>query len=712
MFDILFGWRKASKCKKLIRCVQYRLKLLKNKRSSIIRQLREDIAQLLKNGRDQSAFIRAEQLYKDQRILAIYDLLDHFCEFIIIHLPYIRRHRDCPNDINEAVSSLIFAAARCGDLPELQMIRKLFAERYGHKYSTAADELLPGNLVNHQVREKLCMKSIPDDVKHKLIDEIAIDYSLQLRPVGILDRFELQEQQGYDCSMGNSGNQCEGQIFYKNIHISKEVQMQASINEKIQVNARSNGTAVVTEPSLDKVDPHCCTHFLKNVSKLDSNEHLNPLDKPEINVGSYSSAQLSMPSQQHKVDRVTIETTSENLCRSHDGSIVYIGGVEEFKSTTQGRKYKDQRLLRFKSIKAPRCDNCGAVTSSLSALHGDGFVGEHTQISESWNGQTISRNSSKRRKSTRKKLKRRSFYQSQIYDLSVPVTLRMKDTECELYYGGECGLPPNGDPRHRTAHRRKHQKKISTEKNQSSSFKIEEKKFSPHQPINARKIPNELFFEKGGKYFPHKYNYDQRKSYNSCSVNDDMVIDCSLEHTCYFLACDNKDDWASPCWKQGRGIIRLEGFPCEESIDSCHHFCFQNRAFQNDITVSETQCLDNQSKKKEWREEDDELSDCHGSLTTSQGSSSTCSWTKTVARPQYMRNMTMPPERPKPLTTGNILRSSSCHLQQANRSRSSSSSNSSSHVHPKLPDYDDLATKFMALKKEHMQTKHAKLAMV
>ncbi|KAA3462558.1 Late embryogenesis abundant protein, LEA-14 [Gossypium australe] len=58
MFDIFFGWRKASKCKKLIKRVQCRLKLLKNKRFTIVKQLREDLAQLIKLGYQQTAFNR------------------------------------------------------------------------------------------------------------------------------------------------------------------------------------------------------------------------------------------------------------------------------------------------------------------------------------------------------------------------------------------------------------------------------------------------------------------------------------------------------------------------------------------------------------------------------------------------------------------------------------------------------------------------------
>ncbi|XVE80475.1 hypothetical protein DITRI_Ditri14bG0142700 [Diplodiscus trichospermus] len=185
MCGIRFGWRKASKCEELIRRVQCRLKFLKIKRRSIVKQLREDIVELLRNGKPETAFSHAEELFKDQSLFSVYDLLDHFCEFLILHLPYIRKHRNYPNDINEAVSTLIFAAAWCGDLPELHAVRKLFRERHGSKFIKAITELHPGNHVNSQVvKEKLCLKSIPDDMKLSLIVELAKDHALQAQHHG------------------------------------------------------------------------------------------------------------------------------------------------------------------------------------------------------------------------------------------------------------------------------------------------------------------------------------------------------------------------------------------------------------------------------------------------------------------------------------------------------------------------------------------------
>jgi len=95
--------------------------------------------------------LQVGQLIADESLASAYELLDEFCEFVLKQLSYIRRHRDRPNDINEAVSSLIFASARCGELPELGIIRNLFGQRYGERFATIAVELFPGNLVNKQV---------------------------------------------------------------------------------------------------------------------------------------------------------------------------------------------------------------------------------------------------------------------------------------------------------------------------------------------------------------------------------------------------------------------------------------------------------------------------------------------------------------------------------------------------------------------------------
>lgn len=179
MLESLFGWGKASKCKALVKIVINRVKLLRNKREILIKQLRHDVAQLFIKGQLQSSFSRIELVFKEKNLLHGYDMVEQFCECILKRLSYIRRHKDRPQDIDEALSSLIFAAARCADLPELQRLRSYFVKRYGLEFASSSVELLPGSGVNKQIIEKLSVRSPTCDSKLNLMKEIAREFNLQ-----------------------------------------------------------------------------------------------------------------------------------------------------------------------------------------------------------------------------------------------------------------------------------------------------------------------------------------------------------------------------------------------------------------------------------------------------------------------------------------------------------------------------------------------------
>ncbi|CAG7867985.1 unnamed protein product [Brassica rapa] len=98
------------------------------------------------------------------------------------------------DDLNEAVSSLVFASARCGELPELVGIRELFLQRYGQNYVTKALQLLPGHLVNIQIKEKLLATTAPEDLKSALLDEIAKEYGLRLEMLMLEYTPEVEKQ--------------------------------------------------------------------------------------------------------------------------------------------------------------------------------------------------------------------------------------------------------------------------------------------------------------------------------------------------------------------------------------------------------------------------------------------------------------------------------------------------------------------------------------
>ncbi|XP_049343580.1 uncharacterized protein LOC125807879 [Solanum verrucosum] len=166
-------WRHHSKCKKVIKQLKARLVIQRKRRNSIIKQLREDISQLLQIGHHHLALARVEQLYRDECRLSAYNQLDNFCDCISMNLRDISTNSKLSDDVQEALSSMIFAASRCGELPELHSLRNLFKQHFGQAFDRLNVELLPGNMVNSETKQYLThVTKLKEDVKLQIIDEI------------------------------------------------------------------------------------------------------------------------------------------------------------------------------------------------------------------------------------------------------------------------------------------------------------------------------------------------------------------------------------------------------------------------------------------------------------------------------------------------------------------------------------------------------------
>lgn len=66
-------------------------------------------------------------------------------------------NRACPADLKEGISSLIFAAPRCSEFPELVALRDIFEKKYGQHFVTAATDLRPDCGVNRMVSTFIIM---------------------------------------------------------------------------------------------------------------------------------------------------------------------------------------------------------------------------------------------------------------------------------------------------------------------------------------------------------------------------------------------------------------------------------------------------------------------------------------------------------------------------------------------------------------------------
>ncbi|KAK9998217.1 hypothetical protein SO802_017820 [Lithocarpus litseifolius] len=168
----------GTKCKTSLNLAISRIKLLQNKRDMQHKHMRKEIAQFLQAGQEAIARIRVEHVIREQNMWAAYEILELFCEFVLARVPIIESQRECPSELQEAIASIIYAAPRCSDLPDLLQIKNLFTAKYGNEFVMAASELRPDSGVNRTIIEKLSVLAPAAQVKLKVLKDIAQEYNL------------------------------------------------------------------------------------------------------------------------------------------------------------------------------------------------------------------------------------------------------------------------------------------------------------------------------------------------------------------------------------------------------------------------------------------------------------------------------------------------------------------------------------------------------
>ncbi|XP_073302030.1 uncharacterized protein [Primulina huaijiensis] len=145
--------------------------MILKKRNAMLNYMRRDVADLLKNGLDINAYGRADGLLVELNRSSCYEFIEKSSLQVLNHLVVMNKQRECPEDCKEAVSSLMFAAARFADLPELRELRTLFLENYGDSMNSYA---------NKEFVQKLKSGGSPSkDMNLQLLQDIASEYGLQ-----------------------------------------------------------------------------------------------------------------------------------------------------------------------------------------------------------------------------------------------------------------------------------------------------------------------------------------------------------------------------------------------------------------------------------------------------------------------------------------------------------------------------------------------------
>ncbi|KAF9593161.1 hypothetical protein IFM89_020457 [Coptis chinensis] len=179
--DALLGRNfKTTKFKSLVNLAISRLAVLKNQRQVRCSQARSDTSQLLNLGHQDRALLRVEHVLKEQNMLDVFVMLEGYCHLLVERVVLIVNNKECPDELNEAISSLIFAASRCGEFPELQEIRSVFTSRFGKDFAARAIDLRNNCGVNRKIIQKLSTRHPSFENRMKVLQEIATENGITL----------------------------------------------------------------------------------------------------------------------------------------------------------------------------------------------------------------------------------------------------------------------------------------------------------------------------------------------------------------------------------------------------------------------------------------------------------------------------------------------------------------------------------------------------
>ena len=177
--DVLRVGYDASKTKTALRLALGRLKLLRNKRESARRAIETEVGEMLKQSRGfgyDAARIRCETVCREDATLKGYEILELTLETLLARLPAVSASKAVPEELREAIATVIYAAKRAGtEVPELETLKKQFGRKYGREYVAACEGEGTASAcgANATVLESLKVKTVDDNTVQRRLEAIA-----------------------------------------------------------------------------------------------------------------------------------------------------------------------------------------------------------------------------------------------------------------------------------------------------------------------------------------------------------------------------------------------------------------------------------------------------------------------------------------------------------------------------------------------------------
>ncbi|KAK4613872.1 hypothetical protein CLAFUW4_09265 [Fulvia fulva] len=157
-----------------------RLRMVQQKDAAVAKQQRREMAQLLEQGKIESARIRVENIIRSDLNTELLEIIELYCELLTARAGLLEA-KECDEGLEEAVKSIIYSAPKIEGVKELSIVRQLFAEKYGKEFTLQAVENTDGK-VPERVTSRLAVKPPKKELVEAYLETIADAYGVDYPP--------------------------------------------------------------------------------------------------------------------------------------------------------------------------------------------------------------------------------------------------------------------------------------------------------------------------------------------------------------------------------------------------------------------------------------------------------------------------------------------------------------------------------------------------
>lgn len=177
-----------DKLKPFLKMAVHRFGILKSKKTNLIKTEKRAIAEMLRDDKEEKARIKVEHVIRQDFTIEAYDILELYCDLVHERMRLIVFEKECPADLNETISTLIWASNRT-ECPELSEIANQFRLKYGKEFYERALANTDG-CVNERVVQKLSIQPPTAYLTREYLTNIASEFEVDWVPtdLGVSDQ--------------------------------------------------------------------------------------------------------------------------------------------------------------------------------------------------------------------------------------------------------------------------------------------------------------------------------------------------------------------------------------------------------------------------------------------------------------------------------------------------------------------------------------------